>query len=1345
VARQTWDELLRHPWLLQVEEYRPWIGPNGSAKYEWQLAAVEGAGFTDLVDPTPESLTSFLSPGPWVPFGGDPNSTDYYRVAPKDNNTGVTAAPLGSPVRHFGGDYSGIVPCVRTDRATAPNILSLNQAQITGNAHEAGCLDFQNVRVTGGQGELPLRPAPDRSNLYEDFDLRYAQGLYVPSPGLLKYINDGGDWDKSGFNISEWHRSWNRGFSQEDNKELKEAYIDAEFLESRLWARLGLQNIVWGKTELFRTTDQFNPIDIGLAGVLAGLEESRIALWSARFVYSLYDVGPLEDVRIEFAANLDDMEPIDLGACGEPYTINFVCGITAGLWAHGTLGIGIAGIDRPPSFWEDGAGLEYGVRMEWRWDRFSFALTNFNGYNDIPYADSIYYFDRSVEFGLEDSNAAEFVMGAGRPLASGFETGCTGMWGGSGDDVWASADRNPKSYTSTSLAGIGRDPACLKPGGAAGGLNQNGFTVARDPEGNVRYVRTDESGNPQFDLLGGTNWIQADGRVYQSTASPLVPIECATPDEFDDCEPLRYEVGLAEDTFNGQLYADGWSPQNALENHTANQQSFAWICTATLTIGASLDAGACAFTLFASPNFLSRGFVNIVAAELFSCFFAGDPGDTCTGKMQPVSSAIQGSSPFRDAHFVALNRDYNDGIITASVPTLASDIFANRDRPDSVSYSSTALINLINTFRALGPGPFVAMTTTDTTFLPGDEDMLTLDSTLTAEQRALLGCGPFYGTRCDTSVRTTGPCTILGVGCTSGGGLDFMNMEGNVLVQSFVGFEGTDLSDPIYTDNADNPQYAQWAAGGANFAGTEWADSGLWLTTSGLPQPGTMEFEGGPVCTRYSKEIGDVVVLPGCRGINGVKTRDREAIMNEDGGFITFYYDDGYDPGVDGCVLGETIAGYNVRGEYRDGTEVDLSSCWEGSTHKEGWYYVQSGLQNRLVDWDRLNPAASPTSRDGSGTLWHPYAGCYADPAQAIAGDECVSVDKNHIDNLKVLAMSDVNAALLVARLSNGGVGVLFPGDEPRDFEEAFFIEDINLQSQIFRSELAAFSWNFMMFLVQASCDKDFENIQTDPECFNPQDQFAFGKCSYANPQLCTNVKGFFGAAGVQRNTVRAGGNEKFGRRVFLWHSGGELNLRYDRRNVMGFSMDFGEDTTKSNWGVEFTWVSEDYFFNNDDYDDNVTRSNVLNLTVSVDRPTFVNFLNANRTFFINSQWFFQYITEYEDGFVTPGPWNVLFTVAAFTGYFQDRLNPILVFVYDIQSETGAILPSVQYRFTEALSVAIGMNWFFGETTFVDMATREFAPAGNRAGKRAYQDGVDQAIASFRDKDEIWLKLRWTF
>jgi hypothetical protein len=368
----------------------------------WNDPTDISAGFTDLVDPTPPELLSFLAPGPFVPFGGNPDSTDYYATAPKDNANFFTATQVfGDPTTRFGGDYNGIIPCVITDRVSR-GVPSASQSAITGREHNKGCIPFTNIRVTGGFGELPLRPAPDRSNLYADFDLRYAQGLYIPSPGLLKYMNDGGDWDKSGFNINEKRRTWNRGYSQEDNKELKEAFIDAEFFDSRLWVRLGLQNIVWGKTELFRTTDQFNPVDIALAGVLAGLEESRIALWSARFVYSLYDVGPLEDVRLEFAVNLDDFEPIDLGACGEPFTINLVCQITTGIWAHGTLGIGIAGVDRPPSFWEDASALEFGARIEWRWDRFSFAMTNFVGYNDLPYADEIYYLDRSVESSLAE-------------------------------------------------------------------------------------------------------------------------------------------------------------------------------------------------------------------------------------------------------------------------------------------------------------------------------------------------------------------------------------------------------------------------------------------------------------------------------------------------------------------------------------------------------------------------------------------------------------------------------------------------------------------------------------------------------------------------------------------------------------------------------------------------------------------------------------------------------------------------------------------------------------------------------------------------------------------------------
>jgi hypothetical protein len=1306
-------------------------------------------GYTSLVDPTPPELTSlFVDPS-------DPTWSNYYYRAPRDDawffSSGISQS---DPTKKFGGDYSGIIPCLEPTRANATTNSGPTglQQQIRGDTHNNGCLSFQNIRVTGGAGELPMRPAPDRSNLFAEFDPLYAQGLYVPSPGLLGYINSGGDWDNHGYNVDETNRAWNRGQAQEDNKELKEAYIDAEFFDSRLWVRLGLQNIVWGKTELFPTTDQFNPRDFALAGVLAGLEESRIALWSARFVYSLYNVGPLEDVRLEFAANLDDYEPIDLGACGEAFTINVVCSITTGLFAHGILGVGIAGIDRPPTFYKGIEGLEIGGRIEWRWDRFSFALIDFYGYNDFPFPDAIYYYDRSVEIGMIDYELpGSGPDGAGRPLASGFTAGCTGWWGGSGQKVWASANNNPHNYASMSQAGIGRDPACLKPGGAAGGLNQNGFTVARDAEGEVLYFRTDEYGNrvpgpgSKFITNGDDTWYP----LFEFQGIP-----CASPDEFEDCQPMRYEVGLAESTFNGELFKDGWSPQNALENHTANQQSFAWICTATLTIGAALDPGACAFNLFGSPALLNRTLAPIPFVEVVSCLMAGEIGQACNNFMTVISNNVQGLLANRESGIVPLNRDPNDGLITAT-----DQVFINRDQTP-ISGDSLGLLGFIGG-----------------KYLPGDEDMLTLDSTLTNEQRALLGCGPFFGTRCDTGLTDSGgpfgvnTCSAFGLGCTRGGGMDFINMEGNVLVQSFVGFEGTDLSDPAYTEH---PLYSQWAAGGVNFAGTPYAEQGLWLTTSGLPQPGTMEFQGGPTCTRWVKELQDTIILPGCRGISGVMNRETARQDQE----VVFYFDDGYDARKDGCVLGQSIDGVPVRGIYRDGSPVDLSPCFE-STHKTGGYYAwrignsdashpgQDAAQ--LIDWD-FKPASisqALMSRPGSGTLWHPFAGCFVNPALAVSGSECIQVPYEDIEDIANPASPNYNP-LLAARLANGG-GVLDPvtgryrggvkqaGDVPRDFESAFFIPSgqiniggatvfgFNLQSQIFRNELAAFSWNFMQFLVQASCDKDEDDVAGDPKCFDPRNQFAVGKCSYANPQLCTNVKGFFGAAGVQRNTLRASGNKRFGRRMFLWHSGGELNLEYEKRNILGFSMDFGEDRTKSNWGIEFTWVAEQNFFNNNEFVDNVSKSDVLNLTVSVDRPTFINFLNQNRTFFINSQWFFQYITNYQSGYVTTGPLNVLFTTAIFTGYFQDRLNPLLVTVFDIRSKSGGILPSVQYRFTDTLSVGIGVNFFFGQTHLVDMPVREFAPAANRAGKIAYKNGVDHAIASFRDKDEIWLKLRWTF
>jgi AcrR family transcriptional regulator len=62
VARHLWDEYRRHPWLLQVDTSRPWLGPNVADRYEWELSAVEGIGVTDIeMDQIVTLLAGFVS------------------------------------------------------------------------------------------------------------------------------------------------------------------------------------------------------------------------------------------------------------------------------------------------------------------------------------------------------------------------------------------------------------------------------------------------------------------------------------------------------------------------------------------------------------------------------------------------------------------------------------------------------------------------------------------------------------------------------------------------------------------------------------------------------------------------------------------------------------------------------------------------------------------------------------------------------------------------------------------------------------------------------------------------------------------------------------------------------------------------------------------------------------------------------------------------------------------------------------------------------------------------------------------------------------------------------------
>ena len=668
------------------------IGANSPTMGPFPYPNYDPAG--DTVDPR---VVDFFYDPVWgwngLPGPTPPGSTSRFPrfIAGQDGSQGLVGG--------FGGDFSGIIPCFQP--STLPTTSA--QGQINGTIHDAGCFPNLNVRAIGGVTELPARPAPDKGNL-EAFDKMTAQGLYVPSSNLRRALLEQ-DFDTLGYNISETERAWNRGQSQKEWKEVKEAYVDIETLDSRLWMRFGLQNIVWGKTELFRTSDQFNPQDLALAS-LASLEESRIALMAGRFVYSLYDVGPLEDVRAEFAFNFDKYKPADLGACGEAFTPDVVCGITTGLFFHGVTGIGIVGVDRPPDPWDDIKGLEIGGRVEWRWDRFSFALMDFWGYSDFPFPDSINYYERNVD------------PQSGRPRIAGATGTCAtpgAFYGSFLGFPFEVGGADPRSFVPMQGGlGMGVDPDCLKAGASASGVNANQW----DPDDYAALLLH-----------------------YANPGNPAFPL------------PVLYDL-------------PGSSPQNALENHSANQQVFAFICSGTVTIAASVDPGACAWTIFGSGRPLSAA-IPVPLSEVFSTLFAGEVSQDAQNFFRVIESNTKGGTgnfeyftPVRPLNVNVMT----DGVITAFHPLI--------NKPDPAN-----------------PG-------VDSIF-PNRQDWLTMDSTLSNEQRAMLGCGPFYGTRCDSGVGgiynngTPQAKNYQFWGFGFGGGIDVLNAEASAILQSFPGFEGT--------------------------------------------------------------------------------------------------------------------------------------------------------------------------------------------------------------------------------------------------------------------------------------------------------------------------------------------------------------------------------------------------------------------------------------------------------------------------------------------------------------------------------------------------------------------------
>jgi hypothetical protein len=966
----------------------------------------------------------------------------------------------------------------------------------------------------------PLTPVRDAGNLSKT----EASGLYFPSAAFQKYLRTE---DQSPFdqNFSQSQLSWNHGASQQDERELKEAYLDVEMADGALWLRIGKQNIVWAKTDVFRVADKINPQDVGLA-TLPSLEESRIALWAVRAVYSFYDVGPLQDVRLELAAIVDEFEAVDVGRCGEPYSPRPVFGKCLGIFAHSATGLGLAGETRPPNWWDSAKGMEFGGRLEWRWKRFSFALMDYYGFDDFPRVDVINKYSRNVD---PYTGRPRWGMTTERCDPShGVNKGCLGT-----------VITSP--YPAAEMAGF--VPNGANSANTSSTWGRGGFAPPGDGPGRKSEVQN-------------TRILEARKRASQDS-----------------------------------------NLRDILTNHPSNQSFFHFACAASIGF-TDLAPTECGFSIFGSGNVLTTGFGG-----------AFEEIPIVTG----LALLLGGSSTLYDLAITFLNPAAAGKLNV--VPLNHNDMAPGRCRanPDPLQVQNCKVGQYTTEWTpasrtgegAYGlwgdqPFPFPAPSLLPQRSPGGALSFIlqrlgTISTAFTPEQQALLGCGAYYASSCDRQ------------------GVDLLNAEASALFMSWPGFDGT----PIANYRMDNKNQAA---------------------------PGTTGFVGGPVCTRY--ERGKQFILPGCRGPE----------------------DPGYRRDVDG---------YPYFNELLNNTAGGLP--------------VGAGLPaSDLVNFDAFS-----TSN-----------GC-----PSILGPDI-----------------NPNPLLVNRRLKGDNIRLFNP-----------------INCQAFKSEMAAFSYNFLAIAILFSMDAGDDGFSSpeDFDEFNAEDPYNPNRCSLAAPQFCSVVRSLLSVTGVGRNTVKAGGSFSYGRRDFLWHGGQEVVLRYDRQNTLSFQMDFAEDWSKTNWGMEFTWI-DSLPFTDANADSTFTNSDQYTLVVSVDRPTFINFLNANRTFLFNSQWFMSYRPDHGSGFHSNGPYNVTTTFTVLSGYFQDRLLAVFTLVYDFQSESGGGLPSVTYRFSESFSATFGMAFFWGRTQDFDPLSMPRA-LGNRVGQNAYRDHVETGLGVVRDRDEFFFRLRYTF
>lgn len=163
------------------------------------------------------------------------------------------------------------------------------------------------------------------------------------------------------------------------------------------------------------------------------------------------------------------------------------------------------------------------------------------------------------------------------------------------------------------------------------------------------------------------------------------------------------------------------------------------------------------------------------------------------------------------------------------------------------------------------------------------------------------------------------------------------------------------------------------------------------------------------------------------------------------------------------------------------------------------------------------------------------------------------------------------------------------------------------------------------------------------------------------------------------------------------------FDIDFPRVNLIGASMDIQAESIASTFRLE-TAVTHGEEFANTSRPEMYSKSKVWRYVIGWDRPTFIPFLNDNRTFLLSAQLFGQHLLDHEE---TNGPWgkigmpdwerNHIATLLIKGWYQNDRVSPQVIMAHDFKAKSSVIAPSVEWLPSDNLKITVGANYKFGD------------------------------------------------